>query len=224
MSLISINLLPEELRPQKKAKGSGGLPSLGSLDQEVLKPLLIGGLAFILVGLSPTLADWFWLAPRTASVEAAEAEIAAETTKLQATLDEVKRLDTKKTDLDKQFNLLNVVAGQRSTAAEMLDELRDLTPANVWYTAYKIDNAKDEVTLTGVSLDYASVAFLTRNLEHAKFYAEPVLTSTEKTAEGKQTEMVSFNLTIKSQIPVSNQPSPSPSPSAPSTPAASPAP
>lgn len=182
MATININLLPEELRPGKSGGGSFGGGGLPQMDRAQMMPIGIGLIAAVAIGASPSLLRSFWLDPWEADVASQDAEVQAEIDKYNTTLNDLKKqADTKET-LKKQLTTLQNVAGVTASWGTILNELRTLTPGNLWFDNFKADSAAGNITLSGLALDYGSVAYFQRNLEHSEYFANPVLGRTEMQA------------------------------------------
>ena len=194
MATININLLPEELRPGKSGGGSFGAPSF---DRATMMPIVIGGIAAVALGASPTLADSMWLSPWVEAVAAEDAEVQADIDKFNTTLNELKNQGERETMLAKQLSTLQGVAGVTASWGEILNELRTLTPGNLWFDTFKADTEKAEISVAGGALDYGSVAYFHRNLEHSEFFANPVLSKTEMTTGAVPTVKWDMRVTVR---------------------------
>lgn len=177
MATININLLPEELRPGKSGGGSfgGGMPSM---DRAQMMPIGIGLIAAIALGSIPSLARSFWLDPWSASVAEEDAAVQQEIDKYNTTLNDLKKQADTKELLKKQLSTLQNVAGVTASWGTILDELRQVTPGNLWFDSFKADSGASSLTISGYALDYGSVAYFHRNLEHSEYFGDPVLGST----------------------------------------------
>ena len=80
--------------------------------------------------------------------------------------------------------------------ADMLNELRALTPANLWFDGLTTDAGKGTMQLTGAALDYSSVAFFQRNLQHSDFFEEPKLGQTQMSAGTNGVSVVKFTIDV----------------------------
>lgn len=177
MATININLLPEEMRPGKTGGGfsGGGMPSM---DRAQMMPIGIGVLAAIALGVVPSLARSFWLEPWAASVAEEDATVQQEIDKYNTTLNDLKKQADTKELLRKQLSTLQNVAGVTASWGTILDELRQITPGNLWFDNFKADSSASSITISGNALDYGSVAYFHRNLEHSEYFSDPVLGNT----------------------------------------------
>lgn len=194
MATININLLPEELRPGKSGGGSFGGPTM---DRATMMPIAIGGIAMLALGASPTLADSMWLTPWSEAVALEDQEVQADIDKFNTTLNELKSQGEREDLLKKQLATLQGVSGVTPSWGEILNELRTLTPGNLWFDTFKADTDKSEISVAGGSLDYGSVAYFHRNLEHSEFFANPVLSKTEMTTGAVPTVKWDMKVTVR---------------------------
>jgi Tfp pilus assembly protein PilN len=198
MSTININLLPEEMRGT--AKGGGGV-SLGGggIDSAAMAPIGIGLVVAVALGAIPWAANSFYLEPRRAAAQQAEDEVTAEINKYQVTLNQLKGIADNKEYLRSQLATLQSVAGVTSSWGDVLNELRSQTPANLWFNNLKSDQAKSVITLEGGALDYGSVAYFHRNLDHSEYFYEPQLSKTEL-SQSSGVNVVKFTLSVKVRL------------------------
>lgn len=193
MTTININLLPEELR----SKPSGG--SIGGGDgpsKEALIPIVIGGVAALVIGLVPYSLNAFWLDGREATVAEQEAAIQQEIDKYNTTLASLKAITDNKEVLRAQLATLQSVAGGRMSWGDVLNEMRSLTPGNLWFESFRSDGATSKVSVTGAALDYSSVAYFHRNLQNSDYFVDPILSRTEMTTGGNGITVVNFTIDV----------------------------
>jgi Tfp pilus assembly protein PilN len=193
MTTININLLPEELRPVSGGSGGGNMPS-----KEAMLPIGAGLVAAIVLAALPTLFTTMVLEPKAAELSAKDEELTQEINKYNTTLNSLKAIADNKEMLRQQLATLQSVAqGGGVSLADMLNELRALTPANLWFEGLTTDAAKGTMQLTGGALDYSSVAFFQRNLQHSDFFENPVLNQTQMTANQETgVNVVKFTLDV----------------------------
>jgi Tfp pilus assembly protein PilN len=193
MATININLLPEEMRPSKSDGGfSGG--SMPSLDRSQMVPIGIGLLAAVALSVVPSLARSFWLEPWAASVAEEDAAVQQDIDKYNLTLNDLKTQADNKELLRKQLNTLQNVAGVTASWGVILDELRQITPGNLWFDSFRADSAASVITISGNALDYGSVAYFHRNLERSEYFSDPVLGNT--TMSNGPVPTVRFDMTV----------------------------
>jgi Tfp pilus assembly protein PilN len=185
MTMININLLPDELRGQKTGGGGG-------IDPDAIVPLGAGLLAAIVIALIPTAISLFYLDDWEARTLQAKTDVEAEIQKFEGTLSELERIGKQKESLALQYNNLQSVAGATPSWGDRLNELRNLTPANLWYSGFKVSDPAGDIAISGLALDFEAVAYLQRNLDASTHFESPVLKSTKNT-DG----MVSFEMTAR---------------------------
>lgn len=193
MTTININLLPEELR----SKPGGG--SVGGSDgppKEAIIPLVIGGVAMIVIGAIPYCLNAFWLDGREAAVAEQETAIQQEIDKYNTTLQSLKSIADNKEVLRAQLATLQSVAGGRMSWGDVLNEMRSLTPGNLWFESFKSDGATNKIQVSGAALDYSSVAYFHRNLQNSDYFDEPVLSRTEMSTGGNGITVVNFTIDV----------------------------
>ena len=192
MTTININLLPEELR----AKPSGG-GSLGDMPPpEAMKPIGIGLAIAVVVGLVPMLMENYMLLPREEAVQAEEDRINREISKYKEMKNSLQALEQKKELLRQQVATLETVAGGRMQWAEMLNELRSVTPGNLWFDSMRTDSTKSTLQVSGAALDYSSVAYFYRNLQNSDYFDQPVLSRTEMSNGANGVSLVNFTVDV----------------------------
>jgi Tfp pilus assembly protein PilN len=197
MSTININLLPEEMRGS--GKSGGGVSFGGGIDGAALAPIGIGLVVAIALAAIPTAVSSFYLEPRKAAAQQADDEVTAEINKYQVTLNQLKGIADNKEYLRSQLATLQSVAGVTSSWGDVLNELRSQTPANLWFNNLKSDPAKSTITVDGGALDYGSVAYFHRNLDHSEYFYEPELSKTELT-QNSGVNVVKFTMTVKVRL------------------------
>lgn len=198
MSTININLLPEEMRSTGKSGGGASFGG-GGIDSAALAPIGIGLVVAIALGTIPSLVSSFYLEPRRAAAQQADDEVTAEINKYQVTLNQLKGIADNKEYLRSQLATLQSVAGVTSSWGDVLNELRSQTPANLWFNNLKSDQAKSTITVDGGALDYGSVAYFHRNLDHSEYFYEPQLSKTEL-SQSSGVNVVKFTMTVKVRL------------------------
>lgn len=194
MATININLLPEELRPGKSGGGSFSGPSM---DRATMMPIVIGAVAALALGAAPSMADSMWLVPWQEEVAAEDEQVQRDIDKFNTTLKDLKSQGEREETLKKQLATLQGVAGVTASWGEILNELRTLTPGNLWFETFKADSDKSVISVAGGALDYGSVAYFHRNLEHSEFFVNPVLSKTEMTSGAVPTVRWDMKVTVR---------------------------
>jgi len=194
MTTININLLPEELRPAAGSGRSGAdMPP-----KEALVPIAIGTVVALAIAAAPTLYTSMVLDPQTQVLTEKDAQLTEEINKYNTTLNSLKAIaDNKEMKRQQYATLQSVATGGGPSFADMLNELRALTPANLWFEGLASDSAKGTMQVTGAALDYSSVAFFQRNLQHSDFFENPVLNQTQMNAgQESSVSVVKFTMDI----------------------------
>ncbi|HEY9723056.1 MAG TPA: PilN domain-containing protein [Oscillatoriaceae cyanobacterium] len=196
MATININLLPEELRSGTSGGGGGAdLPPM-----EALVPIVLAVVVAVLIAAVPTLANMLWLDPQDQALQATGQQLDADIGKYKAVLKKVKVLSDNQQELRQQLATLQSVAQGRAPYADMLNELRSLTPEDLWFDSLKTDSTKGTVEVDGDALDYNSVAYFYHNLAHSDFFQDPELGQTEMSSTNG-VELVKFQLTVTMHKP-----------------------
>lgn len=195
MTTININLLPEELRPSKAASGTsvGGV----SLDPAALMPIGIGAAIALVLFFVPSMLRSLYFDPWAQTLSEQEQEAQNEIDKYNTSLKDLQNQSERLSLLKTQLATLQGVAGVTRSWGEVLNELRTLTPGNMWFEEFKVDSVKSEMLVKGGALDYGAVAYFQRNLEHSEFFAQPQLKKTEVNENGgARFSHVSFELLV----------------------------
>lgn len=196
MTTININLLPEELRP---ISGGGSMGGGGMPEKDVLVPIVAGAIAAIVIGVLPTAFSMIYLEPQAIKLGEDIAALDQEINKYNTTLNSLKAIADNKEMLRQQLaTLQSVASGGGVNLADLLNELRAITPANLWFEGLTTDGAKGTMQVTGSALDYSSVAFFQRNLQHSDHFENPVLNQTQMTTSttGGGVTVVKFTMDI----------------------------
>ncbi|MEB3284591.1 MAG: PilN domain-containing protein [Candidatus Sericytochromatia bacterium] len=194
MTTININLLPEELRPSKASAGAtvGGISF--SVDPSALMPIGIGAMVALVLFFTPSLLRSMWLDPLAEQLAEQEQGAQNEIDKYNTSLKDLQSQSEKLDLLKRQLTTLQGVAGVTKSWGEVLNELRTLTPGNMWFEEFKVDSSKSELLVKGGALDYGAVAYFQRNLEHSEYFAQPQLKKTENEADETTVKHVKFEL------------------------------
>lgn len=163
MITINVNLLGE--RAEERIR----LP----IDQDMLVLLGMGVGGMILAMLLPLIVNLV-IDGVLISRETAEAE------RLNSILGrssgEVKRISEQRAQLrslEAEYSMLQRIDSQGAIWPSLLDELRSLTPTEMWLTGVHING--NTLTVDAQALNYRAVAFFYTNLQNSTNYADPVL-------------------------------------------------
>lgn len=183
MKPITINLIGET---------SG--PALGALGELNIDPaLIITGVVGLLVALIvPNLIgviiDNFLINPANAQISQLQQSIgsnkgrAIQLTKLQKQLN----------SLEGDYSTLLSLAKESSTWKSVLEEIRDLTPTDLWLTSLSIDGGQ-KLHMSGAARSYQAIAFFYTNLQNAETLSHPVLGNLQSDEIGNQ-QIVRFSV------------------------------
>lgn len=199
MTTININLLPEELR--ESGGGSRGGASMPSVDRAAMVPIGIGLAIAVVLGAIPYGVQSFYLDNRQKEAQEAEDQVKDEISKYTVTLNQLKGIADNKEYLRAQLSTLQTVAGVGTSWGDILNEMRSQTPANLWFDSMRSDPGKGVISIEGGALDYGSVAYLHRNLDHSDYFYEPTLTSTELQKNSQSgVNVVKFTMNVKVRL------------------------
>ena len=188
MKYININLLGPE------AQRSSGLAIPAGVD---IDPVLIGiGAGGLLVAFAvPHMMAWgvdsFLNGPADQRIRAQEEEIKKNASGSQLLVERQKELQ----GLESDYQALQGLVGVGGTWASILEELRAITPTDLWLTEFKTDGGRIE--LAGSALDYKAVAYFYTNFQNSRNFAGPVLNAvSEESGTGRATVRFSLRATI----------------------------
>jgi Tfp pilus assembly protein PilN len=160
---INVNLLGEQADERIR------LP----IDQDMLVLMGIGVGGMILAMLLPLIVNLF-LSSVLIARENSEAE------RLDSILGrssgELQQLDKKKEQLrslESELTYLQSLMGQGAVWPTLMEELRVITPTEMWLTSVGING--NSLTVSAVALNYRAVAYFYTNLQNSTNFADPVL-------------------------------------------------
>jgi len=167
MKTITINLLGETSSESKLA-----ISGLDIDPQLLITAVLSLGLGLLVPNVTNMVLQNFMINPAIERVAQLDQEIGAsgnKATQLAKTQKDIEALES-------DYRVLLQITQESGRWKDMFEELRDLTPTDMWFTGlHVIDNNK--LTLTGYALDYRAVAFFYTNLQKSRSFARPVLGS-----------------------------------------------
>lgn len=182
MKQININLLGD-VAPSLNLGG----------DLDIDPALIITGAvgllsALVLPNVLAVLMDNFLINPTSARIEQIQASIGANKGKATRLAQMQKQLQS----LEGDYNTLLALAKESSTWKTVLEEVRDVTPTDMWLTQLSIEGSS-RLKLSGVAINYQSVAFFYTNLQNANSFQHPVLGGLQTESSGAQT-LIRFNV------------------------------
>lgn len=166
MKTITINLL-----------GDAGSEKLAIPGLDIDPQFLITAATAIGLGLfTPNACNFvlqnFLINPATEEIARLDQEIGASGTKAT----QLANIKKESEALESDYRVLLQLATEGGAWKDVFEELRDLTPTDMWFTSLNV-NGNSRLTLTGYALDYRAVAFFYTNLQKSKSFARPVLGS-----------------------------------------------
>ena len=190
MKPITINLLGAETKAVALA-----LPSATQLDMPLVTIVAIGLIAVL--GLPPLalwVVDTFLVNPATAQSDDLTRQIGQNK-------GAVKQLNLLQADVTKRqhdLDELEGLVGRGGGWASTLEELRNLTPTDLWLTSFRADSGG--VSLSGDALAYKDVAYFYTNLQNARNFSAPILSNVAiTTLAGQQVVQFSLHAAIPNQ-------------------------
>ncbi len=170
--MIKINLLPRE-----------------RIRRPAIAPRLLVALAFVAV-LAAVALTTVYLNVRNARVRAQIDEVNARIEALKPQVAEVEGLQRQIAEARRKEQLLRELQSLRIPWEKVLNELRKITPTDVWLTGV---DAKGEGSLAfrGFGLSYESVARFMVSLDASPMFQEPDLTLGQKQVQGNR-DVISF--------------------------------
>lgn len=164
MKTITINLLGES-SSEKLA-----IPGL-DIDPQILITAAVSlGLGLLLPNLANIILQNVMINPAMEQVQQLDQQIGAsgnKATKLANVQKEIQALES-------DYRILLQLTQESGRWKDMLEELRDLTPTDMWFTSLTVGE-NTNLKLTGYALDYRAVAFFYTNVQRSRSFARPVL-------------------------------------------------
>lgn len=166
MKYININLLgPEAQKPSGLA-----MPAGLDLDPVLIGIVVLGALFSLGV---PNVLTWgvdkFLNEPASATIDANTRKLQGLKSGSLQLVERQKELETLEADL----RSLQGLVGVGGRWASILEELRAITPTDLWLTSLKTEG--DKIEMTGAALDYKAVAYFYTNFQNSRNFAGPIL-------------------------------------------------
>ncbi|MCD6452341.1 MAG: PilN domain-containing protein [Acidobacteria bacterium] len=188
--MIKINLLREELEPQKK-------PAVEVSQQRrnlLFVLLVVGAVAFLGY-------RWFTLNSRLNEMNRRINLAQREKANLATIIEEVHRYDQRRKELERKLNLILQLQKNRTGPVELLKEVAYLLPPQLWFTS--LIQRGNAVTIEGDAISYNAIADFLKNLDSSPYVAKgsvDLLEAVEAAGGIKR-----FSLTFVFTIPKSSQ-------------------
>ncbi|MBI6547009.1 MAG: PilN domain-containing protein [Cyanobacteria bacterium NC_groundwater_1444_Ag_S-0.65um_54_12] len=184
MRTININLLA----PEPAAATGLSLPSQLDIDPLLI---LIGVIGVAVSFGIPNLTKWgvitFLCEPADRQIAEQEAELKHSEHGSQELVKRQKLVEGLETD----YQVLQGLFSKRGVWVNILEELRGLTPTDVWFDS--LTTTGNDITIVGNALDYRAIAYFYTNFQHARNFTAPSLSGIKLGAAGDQS-LVSFTL------------------------------
>jgi len=176
--VININLLGYETK-EKLQKSSEGF--------KIRKPLLISIVLLSLAILGDAVSLIIYQGLRDGQVSRKE-DLEVRKAELAQKEKELSLKQTELNDLIAQRTLLDWSINKRFKWSILLEELRARVPGNLWIERVEV-NESLQLTLSGETFDYKTVAMFAGNLEDSPLFANVALSSTKKNPRVKFSEL-----------------------------------
>lgn len=182
MKQININLLGD-------AAPSLSLPGELNIDPALVITGVVGLLsAFIVPNVLAVLIDNFLINPTSTRIEQIKTSIGANKGKATRLAQIQKQLQS----LEGDYNTLLTLAKESSTWKSVLEEVRDVTPTDMWLTELRIEGSS-KIKLSGVAINYQAIAFFYTNLQNGASFRHPILGGLQTESNAGQT-LIRFNV------------------------------
>jgi Tfp pilus assembly protein PilN len=141
------------------------------------------------------LIEQLYLAPRDQAAQDADDQLTQEIDKYNTTLKSLEGLASEKDQLRQQLVTLQGVAQAGISWGTMLNELRAMTPGDLWFDKLDTDSISGTLKVTGAALDYNAVAYFHNNLQHSLYFQNPTLSKTNtELGAGSGPKLVKFEM------------------------------
>ncbi|MEB3204520.1 MAG: PilN domain-containing protein [Candidatus Sericytochromatia bacterium] len=187
MKVLKVNLLPPE---SKEIAGIKLPPYLANLDPGFVFIVVVGSIVSLgLPELLTAVVDTRFIAP-------AEETLTKQAEDLKLKSADKSKLVKRKTILEqkeKAYDALRSRIDRSNPWAEVLEELRMMTPTDLWLT--ELVSSGTTFTLRGAALDTKSIAHFYTNLQTARNFADPALKPIEM--EPGEDGALNFEITVR---------------------------
>ncbi len=182
--MIRINLLPPEIAEKKKQKSQ--------------TQLIIAGVVLILVILIGVIVKQ---SRRLSVVEKEFNEVNIALQKESETVAKVQLLQQKKADLDKRMSVIKKLVKGQFFWVEILDEISQRLPQNVWLGSFTSSDSGVEkiLTFSGIAFDNFAIADFITSLDNSHYFGEVELSYIEEGQEIAKIKTLRFVVTCKTK-------------------------
>lgn len=116
---------------------------------------------------------WYWsLSNQTARLDMAIASARQETVRLKAVLEEVKRAEERRADLQERVGIIEDLRRGQNVPVQLLDHVSRSVPDMLWLTA--LDQKDDAVSIEGRTTTLISLADFVANLGTNRLVSKPI--------------------------------------------------
>jgi type IV pilus assembly protein PilN len=191
--MIKINLLREELEPQRRP-----VTEIGQQKRNLLFVLMVvAAVAFLGY-------RWFTLNSRLSEVTRRIKLAQDEKARLAKIIEDVHRYDARKKELEKKLNLILDLQKNRTGPVDLLKEVAFLLPPQLWFSS--LVQRGNAITIEGDAVSYNAIADFLKNLDESPYVIKgsvDLLEAAEASGGVKR-----FSLTFIFTIPPPSQASP----------------
>lgn len=184
MKTININLIGD--RPATRLSLTPDL----DIDPSLIVTAGAGLLgAFLLPMLIGVAIDTFLTNPANQEIDRLKSSIGANRGKAT----QLAQIQKQAQALEGDYGVLLSLAKQSATWKSVLEEVRDVTPTDMWLTGLSIAKGGprgSRLKLQGKALDYRAIAFFYTNLQNATNFGHPVLGGLQTEMQGGQSVIV----------------------------------
>ncbi len=117
-----------------------------------------------------------------------------ETTRLHGIIEQVRQFEQRKAALQQRVTLIEQLRTQQVGPVQMLDQVSQALPPNVWLVELKQTPAAGEVLIDGKSLALTGLSDFVANLEHSGYFEHSVEIVSSTTEVNGQDEIVHFQV------------------------------
>lgn len=183
--MIRINLLPPEISEEKVKKRQ--------------MELFVGAIILVLVILLLIYVG------KLRQLGAVEKQIGETETALQtesAIVTQVESLQLSQNVLNRRMNIIKELVKNQFTWVEILDEMNECLPKEIWLTSLSSSETgfQKALTFTGVAFNNFAVADFITALDNSKYFTDVELTSLDEGPEIEKVKTMQFVITCRTKI------------------------
>ena len=160
------------------------LPVRASAKKEILMVQLTIAVMMLLLTLAVLGFLHFSLTGETNEVSSSISKAETELIKLNKVKAKVDKFKKDSKALKEKLDVIKVLSLESTGAVYLMESLVDVTPDNLWIESLK--EAKSSYTMTGISLDYDTIARFMINMELSPFFDQVKIKSSKQKKIGDQ--------------------------------------